>query len=159
MTVDARPYRPGVGVLLLSADDRVFVAQRADTDSEYWQMPQGGIDPGEAPRAAARRELKEEIGTDRAVILAEHPDWLDYDLPPEFADRVWGGRYRGQTQKWFAMRFTGRDQDITLDTHHQPEFAAWRWAPIEALPGLVIPFKRRVYERVVTAFRPLVGTG
>lgn len=149
-----RPYRPCVGIMLLNARGHVFVAQRIDQRVEAWQMPQGGIDDGEAPAAAALRELAEEIGTDKAEILAESPDWIPYDLPETLADKVWKGRYRGQTQKWFAMRFTGADSDIDINTKH-PEFDAWRWAAIDDLPNLIVPFKRDVYEQVVARFRHL----
>ena len=149
------PYRPCVGVALMSRDHQVLVAQRLDDPDRHWQMPQGGVDTGEAPRAAAYRELAEEIGTADAEIIAECKDWLTYDLPPELVATLWRGRYRGQRQKWFAMRFRGRDGDIDVATKH-PEFAAWRWAPMRALPDLVIPFKRPVYERVVAAFEHLV---
>lgn len=146
------PYRPCVGIMLLNRAGAVFVAKRIDMPSDAWQMPQGGIDPGEDPRAAALRELAEETGTDKAEIVGEVAEWLDYDLPPELQGRLWGGRYRGQRQKWFAMRFTGADKDIDIATKH-PEFSAWKWAPIETLPALAISFKRPIYERLVAEFR------
>lgn len=151
---EKRPYRPCVGIMLLNRDGHVFVAQRIDQQVEAWQMPQGGIDKGEEPAAAALRELAEEIGTDKVEILAEGPDWIPYDLPEALADKVWKGRYRGQTQKWFVMRFTGSDDDIDINTEH-PEFDAWRWATLDDLPRLIVPFKRDVYERVVAMFRHL----
>ncbi len=151
---ETKPYRPCVGIMLLNDQGRVFIGNRADVDGDHWQMPQGGIDPGETPRDAALRELAEEIGTDKAEIVAEASDWLEYDLPAEFAAVAWNGRFRGQTQRWFAMRFTGRDTDIDLAGSHG-EFAEWRWAEIETLPGLVIGFKRQVYEAVVREFRPV----
>ncbi len=150
------PYRRGVGMMLLNADGLVLVARRAGMNDRHWQMPQGGIDEGESPRQAALRELEEEIGTNRAEIVAESPGWIAYDLPAELAARAWGGRYRGQIHKWFAMRFTGHDRDIDLNTHH-PEFAAWRWVEVAELPKLVIPFKQAAYERVVAAFHHLAG--
>ena len=150
-----KPYRPCVGILLVDGGGRIFVARRSDTP-DAWQMPQGGIDPGETPRDAALRELKEETGTDRAVLLAEAKDWLRYDLPPDLAARTWKGRYRGQAQKWFAFRFTGEDRDIDLDAHIR-EFDAWRWAtPAEVLDHIV-PFKRPVYESVLEEFAALIG--
>jgi putative (di)nucleoside polyphosphate hydrolase len=148
-------YRPGVGVMLFNAQGLVFVAQRLDMPSEAWQMPQGGIDAGEAPRQAALRELKEEVGTDRAEIVAETHDWLSYDLPAELVGRLWSGRYRGQTQKWFAARFLGADADIDIATEH-PEFSRWRWAPLEDLPRLIVAFKRPLYEALIAELGPAV---
>jgi putative (di)nucleoside polyphosphate hydrolase len=138
--------------MLLNRGGEVFVARRIDMPAiPAWQMPQGGIDAGEAPRQAAFRELEEEIGTARAEILAESREWLCYDLPPELAAGVWGGRYRGQRQKWFAMRFIGSDSEINLGTEH-PEFDAWRWVPPSQLPELIVPFKRQLYTDVLTEF-------
>jgi len=151
---DPRPYRPCVGIMLLNGAGEVFVGNRVDTGDDSWQMPQGGIDRGESPREAAVRELKEEVGTDKVEILAETSGWLDYDLPDKLSRKVWKGRYRGQTQKWFAMRFLGSDADIALDNHHQ-EFTAYRWVPIDRLVELIIPFKRSVYQQVVEEFRGL----
>jgi len=148
-------YRPAVGIMLIDGMDRVFVARRIDTQIEAWQMPQGGIDHGEEPSTAALRELKEEIGTDKATIIAESRGWLRYDFPGELVGKVWGGRYRGQRQKWFLMRFTGRDEDIDLDTEH-PEFDAWRWADPEDLPRLIVSFKRQLYTDVLAEFRHLL---
>ena len=144
------PYRRNVGVALFNRAGRVLAAERIDTPGA-WQMPQGGIDPHEDPWPAALRELREEIGTDKAERLAEM-DWLRYDLPPELLSHVWRGRYRGQQQKWFAARFTGSDADIDLGAHDTPEFSAWRWARLGELPGLIVPFKRPVYEAVAEAF-------
>ena len=151
--VDARPYREGVGIALLNADDLVFVGQRIDQTAEAWQMPQGGIDPGEDPLTAALREMGEEIGVapDLAEVIAESRGWLSYDLPPDLADKVWRGRYRGQRQKWFLARFKGRDSDINIATEH-PEFDAWRWAPFRSLPDIIVPFKRPIYEMIVAEF-------
>ncbi len=149
-------YRPNVGIMLIAADRRVFVGQRVDTRIDAWQMPQGGIDPGESPAIAALRELEEEVGTDRAEILRESTDWLAYDLPPELARSMWRGRYRGQAQKWLALRFTGEDADIRIDTAH-PEFRTWRWAPSVDLPRLIVPFKRAIYAAVLEEFADLVG--
>ncbi len=151
----ALPYRPCVGIMLLDRDNRVFVGQRIDARTEAWQMPQGGIDKGEQPAAAALRELGEEIGTEKAEILAESRDWMAYDLPAELVPKVWKGRYRGQTQKWFAMRFLGKDSDIDIDTKH-PEFNAWRWIEPRDLPRLIVPFKRRLYEDVLAEFAALL---
>ncbi|PWR21702.1 RNA pyrophosphohydrolase [Zavarzinia compransoris] len=154
MDISALPYRPCVGIMLINPAGLVFVGQRLDNLVEAWQMPQGGIDKGEEPAEAAFRELGEETGTTKAEIIAESADWLTYDLPAELVPQVWKGRYRGQRQKWYAMRFTGTDADINIETRH-PEFAAWRWAPHRDLPGLIVPFKRALYEAVVAEFAPL----
>ncbi len=148
-------YRPGVGIMLVDRRGLVFVGRRIDMDEENWQMPQGGIDPGETPREAALRELAEEAGTRKAEIVAETRDWLSYDLPAQLAPRLWGGRHRGQRQKWFACRFTGTDADIRLDAHGEPEFSAWRWERPERLPALIVAFKRPLYEAVVREFGPV----
>ena len=153
---DRRPYRNGVGIMLINDRREVWVGRRDGMADDAWQMPQGGIDAGETPRAAALRELAEETGTDKAEIIAESGDWLSYELPPEVAARVWQGRYRGQRQKWFALRFTGADADFDLETHHQREFAAWRWMDSERLTRLIVAFKRPVYEAVIAEFRALL---
>ena len=155
MTIDPEtlPYRPCAGMMVLNRDGLVFVGRRIDTTLEAWQMPQGGIDEGEDTQEAALRELEEEIGTRDVAILGRSHDWLYYDLPPDLIGRAWGGRYRGQKQIWFAMRLIAGDDAIRLDTTH-PEFDAWRWAALDELPGLAIPFKRPLYEQVVALFRP-----
>ncbi len=145
------PYRPAVGIMLINREKRVFAAQRIDMPSDAWQMPQGGIDEGETPLEAARRELLEEVGTDKAEPVAEIREWLSYDLPVELVSVLWGGRFRGQTQKWFAFRFTGEDRDIDIETE-TPEFLAWRWVEMGALPELIVPFKRPLYRRIVEEF-------
>lgn len=153
-TAGDRHYRPCVGVMLINRAGLVFVGRRIDVLEEAWQMPQGGVDAGETPRKAALRELKEEVGTDKAKIVAETRSWLYYDLPRDLAPLLWGGKYRGQRQKWFAMRFEGEDSDIDLATH-EPEFSEWRWMPVERLPFLIVPFKRPIYEAVVAEFAPV----
>ena len=147
------PYRPCAGIMLLNRENRVFVGQRIDTTLEAWQMPQGGIDPGEDAREAALRELGEEVGVapDQVELIAEAPEELTYDLPPELVGKVWKGRYRGQRQRWFLFRFLGDDADVNLATP-EPEFRAWRWIDAAALPGLAVPFKRPLYEDVLAAF-------
>ena len=148
------PYRPCVGIMLFNADGKVFVGKRIDQTVEGWQMPQGGIDKGETPRQAALRELQEEVGTGKAEIIAEMDDWVTYDLPEHLVGVAFKGKYKGQRQKWFALRFTGSDSDIDL-TAHEPEFSAFQWVSLEALPALIVPFKRQTYQQVIAAFAPL----
>ncbi len=160
-------YRPGAGIMLINSAGLVWVGRRIDMPSGLaaWQMPQGGIDAGETPRDAAIRELKEEVGTDKAVILAESRRWLHYEIPPEvsreiadargYPDGLWSGRFRGQRQKWFAMRFTGDDREIDPANTEHPEFDAWEWVSAERLPELIVPFKRQVYLAVLAEFRDL----
>ena len=149
-----RPYRLGVGIVLFNPDGLVFVGRRKDTEQAAWQFPQGGIDQGEDPLAAAWREMGEEIGTDKAQLIGQSRDWLSYDLPTDLADKSWGGKYRGQKQVWFAFRFTGTDADIDLETH-TPEFSQWRWIELADVPNHIVPFKRPLYVRVVAEFLPL----
>jgi 8-oxo-dGTP pyrophosphatase MutT (NUDIX family) len=148
-------YRKGVGVMLLNERNEVFVGQRIDARHDAWQMPQGGINEGEDPRDAAFRELKEEVGTDKARIIAESKAWLRYDLPSE-AGKRWEGRWRGQRQKWFVMRFEGTDADVNVATEH-PEFADWKWVPIANLPNLIVSFKRQLYVDIVREFSDFGG--
>ena len=147
------PYRPCAGVMLINQSGQVFVGQRLDSTLEAWQMPQGGIDAGEDAHAAALRELGEETGVTQhhVELIAEAPNELFYDLPDELIGKVWKGRWRGQRQRWFLFRFTGRDSDINIRTSH-PEFRAWRWANPSELPATVVPFKRKLYENVLAAF-------
>ncbi len=154
------PYRPCAGVMLVNADGKVFVGQRMDSTLEAWQMPQGGIDPGEDAQTAALRELGEETGVapHHAELIAEAPGEFTYDLPPELIGKVWKGRWRGQRQRWFLYRFLGTDADIDIATEHQ-EFRAWRWLDPADLPAMIVPFKKALYEDVLTAFAPhLVAT-
>jgi putative (di)nucleoside polyphosphate hydrolase len=146
-------YRRNVGIMLLNPAGLAWVGQRCDMTEEAWQMPQGGIDSGETPRDAVLREMEEEIGTAKAEILCETPGWLTYDLPPDLARRMWKGKWRGQAQRWFALRFTGTDSDIDIATEH-PEFSVWRWVPRADLPRVIVPFKRPVYQAVVEMFEP-----
>lgn len=155
----ALPYRPNVGALIFNAKGQVFIARRTDMPGAggpltegTWQCPQGGIDEGEDPTTAVLREVGEEIGTDRVRILAEHPEWIQYDLPEALIGHALGGRYRGQTQKWFALRFTGTDTDIRLDSHLPAEFDAWRWVDLAALPASPVGFKKPIYEKLVKEF-------
>ena len=151
---DDLPYRAGVGMMLLNAQGQVFVAKRIDMTSEAWQMPQGGIDDGENSRTAALRELREEVGTDSATILAESSDWYYYDLPDELVPKIWGGRYRGQKQKWFVLRLKGDDSLIHIEGEHA-EFSEWKWVAIQTLPDVIVPFKRDLYAALVKEFSHL----
>ena len=156
------PYRPNVGAVLFNRAGKVFVARRADMPNAEgpaggWQLPQGGIDANEDPRVAVFRELEEEIGTANAEILAEQPDWLRYDLPPHLVGVALGGKYRGQTQKWFALRFLGDDSEIDLTRDPDPEFDAWRWASLADLPAMAVGFKRAVYEVLARDFARFAG--
>lgn len=145
------PYRPGVGVMLVNKHNQVFVGRRIDTRSEAWQMPQGGIDEGETASEAVMREMLEEIGTDKAEIIAESKNWFYYDLPEHLVPKLWDGKYRGQKQKWFFMRFLGEDSDINIETDH-PEFMSWRWVEVKELPQIIVPFKRKLYGGIVEEF-------
>lgn len=158
------PYRPCVGVMLLNRQGLAFVGRRIDRDAANetgiaWQMPQGGVDPGEDLAAAALRELNEETGIapDAVALLAESAHWHRYDLPPYLLGVALKGKFRGQTQKWFAARFLGEDADVRLDVHGEPEFDAWRWAPLAELSSLIVPFKRSVYDAVVAEFAHLAA--
>lgn len=154
--VDRRRYRRGVGIVLLNRAGHVFVGRRVDVAEEAWQPPQGGIDGGETPLAAALRELKEEIGTDGVEVIAESRGWITYDVPEELAQKAWGGRWHGQRQKWFVMLFLGRDDEIDIATDH-PEFSAWRWVPLHQLPSLAVDFKRQLYARLAREFERVVS--
>jgi putative (di)nucleoside polyphosphate hydrolase len=147
------PYRPCAGVMLLNRHGQVFVGQRLDSVVEAWQMPQGGIDPGEDALEAAWRELWEETGVarDLAELVDEAPEELFYDLPEDLAGRIWKGKWRGQRQRWFLFRFLGEDGDVNIETA-EPEFRAWRWAEPKDLPELIVPFKRDLYKELLTVF-------
>lgn len=163
-TKSSLPYRPCVGIMLVNPRGLVFVGRRTDRqdttegEGDWWQMPQGGIDEGENPEVAAHRELYEETGVRSAAIVAESRDWYRYDLPSDLVGIAWKGRYCGQTQKWFAARFEGPDSEIDLAgrPEHDAEFDAWQWVELEALPGLIVPFKRKVYTQLVDEFAPLI---
>ena len=153
------PYRPCVGVMLVNAQGLAFVGKRIDNrEGDFWQMPQGGVDKGEELEQAALRELEEETGVkERHVsLIARTREELLYDLPDELMGKIWGGRYRGQRQHWFLLRFQGEDTDIRLDAHNPPEFYEWKWAMPETLPELIVPFKKRVYRAVLEEFRDLI---
>ncbi len=140
--------------MVFNRQGQVFVGKRIDQSLEAWQMPQGGIDAGETPEQALRRELKEEIGTNHVEMLREHPDWLTYDLPDDLIGVAWNGRYRGQRLKWFAVRLLGEDSEINVKTPHQ-EFSDWKWAKVGDLMGMTVPFKRDIYAKVIEAFGDL----
>jgi putative (di)nucleoside polyphosphate hydrolase len=146
------PFRLGVGAVLFNRERLVFAGQRNDTYRDAWQLPQGGIDAGEDPEAAVFRELAEEVGTANARVLAESRDWLTYDLPAELVPKIWKGRYRGQKQKWYALEFLGEDAEIDIFADARPEFRAWSWRPLAELPGLIVPFKRGLYRRLLEEF-------
>ncbi|HEY4342984.1 MAG TPA: RNA pyrophosphohydrolase [Parvibaculum sp.] len=154
------PYRPCVGIALINKDGFVFIGNRiqsVDIGPLTWQMPQGGIDKGEEPRMAALRELKEETGVSahKVEIVGEIDDWLTYDLPVDLVGLALKGKYRGQKQRWFAMRFLSDNSDIDIAADAHQEFSEWKWVPLGDLPGLIVPFKRSIYERVVAEFAPL----
>ena len=157
MSHDHLPYRPAAGIMLLNDEGKVFVGQRIDNKLEAWQMPQGGLDPGEDPQEAALRELEEETGIRRDLveIVAVAPEQLLYELPADMIPRLWKGKYRGQRQTWFLMRFIGTDADVNLATAH-PEFRAWKWAEPGELPDMIVPFKRTLYENVLAQFAHLL---
>jgi putative (di)nucleoside polyphosphate hydrolase len=157
---ESLPYRPCVGTMVLNHQGRAFIGRRIDgpehvDETHVWQMPQGGIDRGEDPWPAALRELYEETNIRSVEKLGEIEEWLSYDIPRDIVGQAWKGKYRGQTQKWYALRFTGKESEINITSPgdgHDPEFVEWRWEPVKNLPGLIIPFKRPVYERVVKEF-------
>lgn len=148
------PYRPCVGLMILNRENRVFVAKRIDMRTEAWQMPQGGIDEGEDAREAVMREMLEEIGTNNAEIIAESPLWMKYELPEHLVPQLWEGKYRGQKQKWFVLRFMGEDSDINIQTD-VPEFSEWKWVEMDILPDVIVPFKQALYRDLVETFRHL----
>jgi len=152
-----KKYRPCVGITLFNSDDKVFVGERIDTPGA-WQMPQGGVDPGEDIKQAALREMKEEIGTDKAEIIRIAERTIRYDLPADITNNWYDGKYRGQEQTWVALRFNGQDLDINLNAFEHPEFSAWQWVPLKKVPELIVPFKRNVYTQVAEMFGDITLT-
>lgn len=149
------PYRPSVGLMILNEKLEVFVGRRVDSKSEAWQMPQGGIDDGEHPKEAVLREMKEEIGTNNAQIIAETQQWYHYELPFYLISKLWNGRYRGQRQKWFLLKYLGNDSDINIHSTHM-EFIDWKWVKIEELTQIIVPFKKNLYISVIEEFRDVI---
>jgi len=149
------PFRQGVGMMIINKDNRVFVGKRMDSKANGWQMPQGGIDLGETPSAAAMREMEEEIGCNKGHVIAESSRWYSYRVPPFLVPRLWGGKYCGQRQKWFLIRFTGEDSDINIKTKHQ-EFEQWKWVDFDQLLSDIIPFKLKLYKQIVNEFKELI---
>ena len=149
---DPLPYRQCAGIVLFNREGNVFVGKRVDQADAAWQLPQGGIKKDEAPRVAALRELEEETGARTVTVLAESSGWLTYDLPRELAGKVWNGKYRGQKQKWFAMQFTGDEGEINPANVQHPEFSTWRWARLDDLPRLAVPFKHHIYQAIALEF-------
>ncbi|WP_296478288.1 RNA pyrophosphohydrolase [Roseinatronobacter sp.] len=152
--IEKLPYRPCVGIMLINAQGLIFAAQRIDSPTPAWQMPQGGIDEGENPGVAALRELQEEISVtpDLVAPLSETGDWLAYDLPHDIVPNIWNGCYKGQQQRWFLMRYLGRDDQINIQTSH-PEFSEWRWIAADEMLDAIVPFKRQIYKQVIDEFR------
>jgi len=167
MTIDASTlsYRACVGLMVVNREGRVWIGRRPEAKNapegpgSWWQMPQGGIDEGEDPRQAALRELKEETGLQSVEFLAEHPDWIYYDLPASIFGKAWGGRYRGQRQKWFLLRFLGEDTEVNIDPPDglEIEFDQWTWAEPATLVDMIVPFKREAYAKVVAQFAPIIA--
>jgi len=155
LAYESRPYRPCVGIMLVNKQGLIFAGQRIDNKAEAWQMPQGGIDPGEDAEQACFREMEEEIGTAKADIGDIYPEWLYYDIPLPLADKLWEGQFKGQKQRWIGLRFTGTDADINIATA-EPEFKEWAWLKPDELITRAVVFKRPVYQTVITHFSDLL---
>ena len=150
------PLRTGVGIVVLNADNKVFVGKRKDNPFDKWQMPQGGVDPNEALTVAMKRELIEETSINNIKILKEFDRWLEYELPENLIGKIWKGKYRGQKQKWFVVRFLGNDDEINVATNN-PEFIEWKWVDIEKLPKLIVIFKKHVYVEITKELKKFVN--
>ena len=150
------PLRTGVGIAVLNSKNQVFVGKRKDNPFDKWQMPQGGIDPNETPSVAMKRELEEETSIKNFKFLKELDQWLEYELPENLIEKIWKGKYRGQKQKWFIVRFTGEESEININTKH-PEFIEWKWIDVDLLPGLIVLFKKHVYEKVLVELKIIIN--
>jgi len=150
------PLRTGVGIVVLNSQNKVFVGKRKDNPFDKWQMPQGGVDPDEPLLQAMKRELLEETSIKNIEILIEFDQWLEYELPENLVAKIWKGKYRGQKQKWFVVRFLGSDSEISINTRH-PEFIEWKWIDMELLPNLIVHFKKHVYEKVLTELKKYIN--
>lgn len=155
MVSQEKEYRPCVGIMLFNKQGNIFIGKRFDSDS-YWQMPQGGVDDGEELEQAALRELLEEVGTDKAEIVSKNKEWIHYNLPEEVIPTCWNGRYSGQKQRWFLMKFCGKDKDININYTDHPEFKEWRWQNVDDLVASAIPFKKEVYKKVIEEFSSII---
>ena len=150
------PLRKGVGIVVLNSDNKVFVGKRKDNPFDKWQMPQGGVDPDESLYEAMKRELREETSIKNINIIKEFDQWLEYELPKNLVGKIWKGKYRGQKQKWFVVKFLGNDNEININTKH-PEFIQWQWADIEKLPDLIVLFKKHVYEEITVELKKIIN--
>lgn len=148
-------YRSAVGMMMLNAENKIFIGQRTDSRDPAWQMPQGGIGPHEDTDQAMLRELEEEIGTKNVEIIVKSKTWYKYDLPLDLAERLWSGKYKGQKQIWYVLRYRGKDEDININTYH-PEFCSWRWAEKEELLELIVPFKKELYQKIFDDLWPYI---
>jgi len=156
MSHEGLPLRTGVGILVLNSKNQVFVGKRKDNPFDKWQMPQGGVDPNEPLLVAMKRELEEETSIKKIEILKEFDQWLEYELPENLIGKIWKGKYRGQKQKWFIVRFKGKESEININTRH-PEFIEWKWVNMNSLPDLIVPFKKHVYEKVLTELKKIIS--
>ena len=156
MEIKTLPLRTGVGVVVLNANNKVFVGKRKDNPVDKWQMPQGGIDKDETPEIAMKRELAEETSIKTITILKEINGWLEYELPPNLLGKIWKGRFRGQKQKWFIVRFLGKENEINLNTKY-PEFIEWKWVNYEILPNIIVDFKKKVYEKLKIEIKDFIS--
>ena len=150
------PLRTGVGIAILNSENKVFVGKRKDNPFDKWQMPQGGVDPNETLLVAMRRELEEETSIKNIKVLKEFDQWLEYELPTDLVGKIWKGRYRGQKQKWFVVKFLGNDNEVNINTKN-PEFIEWKWIDINLLPDLIVLFKKHVYEKVLAELKKIVN--